>query len=380
MKIQFAIPIKPHDELYDNIRSVFDSGILTDGENCREFELEFSKALGHQVFALSVSSCMAALHLSYLTLGIGPGDEVIVPAMTHVATAHAVELVGAIPIFVDCNDLNGNIDVEKIEENITRKTKAIGLVHYLGMPCKMAKIKSLCDAYDLHLIEDCALSLGAKYKGKFTGSFGDFGCFSFYPSKHITTGEGGMLVSYNKNLIDRAKSISRFGKEYVKDNRLYEVNKLGLNYRMSELSACLGRYQLTGLNQQLKQREENANYFYSSILALKNKNIITFSLSNNSCIVPENASRSAFYCFNINFEKEKRDYIRNELTKKEIQTSIMYPAPVPKLTYYKNKYGYQRILFPKAENISERTISFGIGPHITKPMIDYMVNCISDLI
>src|SRR5581483_10945820 len=158
-----------------------------------------------------VSSGMAALHLSYIELGVGPGDEVIVPALTHTATAHAVEAVGAKPVFADCEIDTGNIDVSQLENLIGPKTKALSLVHFLGIPCEMDSIMKLAEKHRLKVVEDCALAIGTRYKGKHAGLFGDTGCFSFYPAKHITTGEGGMLLSKHPGLAERAHKTRGFG-------------------------------------------------------------------------------------------------------------------------------------------------------------------------
>ena len=162
-------------------------------------------------FSSSVSSCTAGMHLFYFSMGIGSSDEVIVPAQTHTATAHAVELSGAKPIFVDCNLYDGNINTSLLEKKITKKTKAICVVHFLGVPAEMNVIKRIANKFKLFLIEDCALSLGATYNGKHTGLFGDAGVFSFYPAKHITTGEGGMLITKNKKIQKKIKISKSLG-------------------------------------------------------------------------------------------------------------------------------------------------------------------------
>ncbi|MEZ5100176.1 MAG: DegT/DnrJ/EryC1/StrS aminotransferase family protein [Thermoleophilia bacterium] len=170
---------------------VLEGHVLTHGPECSAFEQEFAAFLGPDARAVTTSSCMASLHLAYLHLGVGPGDEVIVPAQTHVATAHAVEWVGARPVFVDCDPATGNLTAERIEAALTPATRAISVVHFLGIPCGMDEIARLARERGLFLVEDCALAVGSRFDGRHVGLFGDAGTFSFYPVKHLTSGEGG---------------------------------------------------------------------------------------------------------------------------------------------------------------------------------------------
>ncbi len=147
---------------------------------------------------------MAALHLSYLHLRIGAGDEVVAPALTHVATAHAIEWVGARPVFVDPDPATGNLTAERIAAALTPRTRAIALVHFVGIPCEMDDILALAESRGLKIIEDCAIAVGARWRGRHVGLFGDTGCFSFYPVKHMTTGEGGMFVSRHRGFPRRS--------------------------------------------------------------------------------------------------------------------------------------------------------------------------------
>src|SRR3990167_7159479 len=174
---------------------------LTNGEQVRCFEKEFARFLGDEdIECVAVSSCFAALYLALLSLGVGPGDEVILPALTHVAMVQAVELAGARPVFVDCDFLtDGNVTVDSIGNSLSEQTRAISVVHFMGMPCCMDDIVVYANKYRLYVIEDCALALGAKYAGKKVGTWGTVAAFSFYPSKHITTGEGGMVAAAGKN-------------------------------------------------------------------------------------------------------------------------------------------------------------------------------------
>ena len=358
--IPFAKPdIRPEDifSVMDLLRT---SDRLTDGDQCRMFEFEFKNYLSAD-YCLTTSSCMSALHLAYLTLELKPGDEVICPTMSHVATAHAIELVGATPVFVDCNEVNGNIDIYQIEKNITRKTKAITLVHYIGVPCHMDEINSLAKAYDLKVIEDCALSLGSKLGWKYTGTLSDIAAFSFYPSKHLTTGEGGMFVCKDIEIYNKAKSIRSFGKQG--GNYDYDIKYLGSNFRMSEMQASLGIDQLVRIEEYKKKRQENYKLYVKH-------GVVSF-IDIDPDVSP--------YCFCVKFEtKVIRDKIVEYLKKNDIGCSIYYPHPISRLSYYKNKYGFQQKLFPNAIVIADNTIALPVGQHINEKEVKYICDKIGE--
>ena len=200
-EISFGRPMIGAEEK-QAVADVLSGPILVHGPKAKEFEEAFA-AYTRADYAVSVSSCTAALHLSYFNLGLGVGDEVIVPAETHTATAHAVEICGAKPVFVDAEQRTGNIDIRQIESKITDRTRAISVVHFLGMPVDMDGINKIARKYNLFVVEDCALAIGTYFKGVHAGLYGDVGCFSFYPVKHITTAEGGMLITKNREIAER---------------------------------------------------------------------------------------------------------------------------------------------------------------------------------
>ncbi len=354
-KIPFAKPqISDGDiEAIKNVLILQDK--LTDGKQCRKFEEDFGDYIGAK-YCLAVSSCMAALHLSYLALGIGEEDEVICPSMSHVATAHAIELVGARPIFVDC-DSYGNIDNWELERYITNRTKAISLVHFLGQPCNMDKIRIFARDYGLSIIEDCALALGTKWEDKHVGTT-DIGCFSFYSIKHITTCEGGMFVTKHKYIYDRAKRIARFGK---KDWSFYnyDIADLGLNYRMSEMQAALGISQLERFPKNLKIRERNYQILESNLDKKYGNVKMFFGGSYGACLLLYNdiARHDLFH------------YLRKE----GIEASVYYPQPINRFSYYQEKYGFQPIKFPNAISIAHCSITLPVGSHLSEDDMDYMV-------
>jgi dTDP-4-amino-4,6-dideoxygalactose transaminase len=312
------------------------------------------------------------MHLFYLAIGINSKHQVIVSSQTHVATAHAIELTGARAVFVDSDDTTGNINIDQIEKKINKHTKAIAVVHYLGIPVDMHRIVKIAKKYNLYILEDCALSLGSKFKNKHVGLFGDAGAFSFYPAKHMTTAEGGMLILKNKKLYEKVKIIRGIGVNKSFDQRkfpgMYDVPVLGLNYRMSEINCAIGIEQIKKLKKFISVRIKNYKFYEKKIKKINNLKTINISAFDKK-ISP--------YCFPIIFNKIKLN-IRNKililLKNKKIGTSVYYPHPVPRLTYYKKKYGYSKIQFKNAEVYSDKMIVFPVGPHITFKNIDYIIN------
>jgi len=362
---------------FSAVNYVLRSGKYVHGKKTDEFEKLFRKFTNSKN-AITVSSCTAGMHLFYFNAGISRGDEVIVPAQTHVATAHAVELVGAKPVFVDCEMETGNIDVNKIEQKISKKTKAIVVVHFLGVPVDMIRIRKIAKKYKLLILEDCALALGSFIGGKHVGLFGDAGVFSFYPVKHITTAEGGMLITNNKKIADKIRSKKAFGvdKNYNQRNfpGKYDVKELGLNYRMSEVHASIGVEQMKKIKNFLRLRRKNFDFLYSKLKKLKGINILYNKRKNFT---------SSNYCMNIILDKKyekKRKKIINFLNDNGIGTSIYYPNPVPHMTYYKKKYKYNKNLFKNASMISYHSIALSVGPHINLKHLDFVVKKIKKVI
>ncbi len=357
--IPFGQPILGKEEKRA-VEEVLSGPILVHGPKSELFETAFAEFTGAP-HAVSVSSCTAGMHLIYHTLGFGPGDEIIVPSQTHVATAHAVELTGARPVFADAEPKYGNIDPLAIESLITSKTKALAVVHYLGVPADMEKISMIAKKHGLFLLEDCALSPGASFRDVHTGLVGDAGCFSFYPVKHLTTAEGGMIILKDAALTKKLKLLKAFGVNRNHGERTipgdYDVVDLGYNYRMSEVHAAIGIEQMTKLPSFLEKRKANFNLL-ASLLRAENK----FRILQQ----PVDEERtSSHYCMGIILQAElarKRATLMNELKAKGIGTSIYYPHPVPHMTYYREKYG--EISSPNAETISNSLIALPVGPHL----------------
>ncbi len=347
------------------VLEVLQSPLLTQGPQVRAFEEEFARFLGGECFCVAVSSCMAALHLAYLQLGLGPGDEVLLPAQTHVATAHAVELVGAKPVFVDCDPHTGNINPDLLPALITPRTRALSVVHFLGIPCDMEEILTLAQSFGLWVVEDCALAPGARLRGKPVGLWGDVGCFSFYPVKHLTTGEGGMLVTRHAEVAEAVARLRAFGLERSTARPgLYDVVALGLNYRMSEMQAALGRGQLRRLGENLERRQANFARLRENLADLEGIRILD---------VKDEKEASSHYCLSVVLEgglRERRSQILAQLQREGVGTSIYYPHPVPRLTYYRSKYGFSPQTYPQALAISDGSIALPVGPHLTPSDMD----------
>jgi perosamine synthetase len=375
-EIPFARPVIG-DEERRVAAEVLRGHVMVHGPRIDQFEKVFAKWVGSEA-AVAVSSCTAGLHLAYFYLELGPGDEVIVPAMTHVATAHAVEYVGAKPVFVDAELRTGNIDIDQIEKAITQRTKALSLVHFLGMPVDMDRINEIAHKHSLFVVEDCALAFGSKYKGVQTGLLGDIGLFSMYPVKHITTLEGGLVLSKHPRVLQKIALQRAFGVDRTHSNRTvpgqYDVNLLGFNYRMNELQAAIGVIQVDQLTGFLEKRKEN--YEVVSEMLKEVSTLHQFESSNGDF-------QSSYYCKSIVLQgglEKKRPEMIGALTACGVGTSIYYPRPVPELTYYRKKYGYTKGQFPVASKIADQSIALPVGPHLQPTDAQYVANSVIEII
>ncbi len=374
--IPFGKPMIGKEEK-DAVMKVLDGSMLVHGPVSTKFEEQFAVFTGAP-HAVSVSSCTAGMHLIYFALGYGPGDEIIVPAQTHIATAHAVELTGARPVFVDAEINTGNIDIEAIESAINSRTKAIAVVHYLGVPVDMPKVISIAKKHNLFLLEDCALAPGAKVDGTHVGLHGDVGVFSFYPVKHITTAEGGMIILRDGELAKKLKLLKAFGVNRTYGERkipgMYDAEVLGFNYRMSEIHAAIGVEQIKKLPSFLVKRHENFNRLEAGLKNITSVNVFPQPVDEHLC--------SSYYCLGMMLDEriaDKRPDFMNVLGKKGVGTSIYYPQPVPRMTYYKSKYGYSENQFVNAAGISDRIIALPVGPHLEISDMDYIVESVKQV-
>jgi dTDP-4-amino-4,6-dideoxygalactose transaminase len=368
-QVPFARP-NVTDEDRKAVLEVLDGHILTHGPQGKAFEAEFGAYMGPDAHCVSVSSCMAALHLAYLHLGFGPGDEVIVPAQTHSATAHAVEWVGATPVFVDCEPRTGNVSARLIEPALTPRTKAISVVHFDGIPCDMPPIVALAARHGLKVVEDCALAVGSRWEGRHVGLFGDIGTFSFYPVKHLTTAEGGMFVSRHREVAESVARLRAFGVDRTHSERavpgMYDVPTLGLNYRMSEIQAALGRPQLRRMDTNLAVREAHFRALQRALAGRRHVRVID---------ADDARATNSFYCLTAVFEgplASRRHEIVARLNAAGVGTSVYYPQPVPRMTYYRTKYGYDPQRFIHAAEISDQSVALPVGPHMSDADVEYV--------
>lgn len=272
INIPLLRPYFNSDEISE-IKKVLDSGWVSQGPKVKEFENKIKDFLKVK-YAIAVSNCTAALHLSLLALNIGKDDEVLVADYTFPATGHSVLYCRAKPVFVDIDPLTYNINPDLIENKITNKIKAIIPVHTFGQSAAMDKIMKIAEKYNLKIIEDAACSLGGKYKNRFTGTIGDIGCFSFHARKGITTGEGGMVVTNNKEYAKMIRKLSVFGIEnaWSREESEFSIptfNELGFNYKMSDISAAIGVAQIKKLDFIIKRKQKLAKYMDEQIRALE---------------------------------------------------------------------------------------------------------------
>lgn len=357
------------------VAEVLSGPILVHGPRAEEFERAFGKwtAAPH---AVSVASCTAAMHLVYFSWAFGPGDEVIVPAQTHAATAHAVALVGAKPVFVDAERATGNIDVAAIESAVTPNTRAIAVVHYLGVPVDMARVNAIARQRGLKVLEDCALAIGTKLGDVHAGLLGDAGCFSFYPVKHMTTAEGGMITTREAAFAARLARQKAFGVDRHAGERkipgVYDVTMLGYNYRMNEIEAAIGIEQVKRLDDILARRERNYRALRALLLELPELTLFAEAPP---------GSTSSRYCLSAMLSPTlapRRYEVVAALNARGVGTSVYYPRAVPHMTYYVEKYGYRPDSFPNAAWISAASIALPVGPHLDEDDMRYIGKAFKD--
>jgi dTDP-4-amino-4,6-dideoxygalactose transaminase len=335
--IPLMVPdIQPQD--IEAVVNVLKSGMLVQGRNVEELERSIANYLGVK-HAIAVSNGTASLHLALLVLGIGPGDEVIVPAFSYIATANVVELVGAKPVFVDISLEDYNIDVEQIENKITNRTKAVIPVHEFGLACDIDKVVSIAKKHKIKVIEDAACALGATSNGRFAGTFGDVSSFSFHPRKAITGGEGGLIVTNNDRLADKFRVLRNHG--ISMSNGKMEFVDAGYNYRLTDFQAALILSQFQRLETILTTKDNLAKIYFDELADVNNIKLPQ---------IP-NRKRHTWQSFHIVIsEKVDRDKLIVKLKKEGIGSNHGAQC-IPYQAYYKNKYNLDsEKLFPNALN------------------------------
>ena len=363
--IPVAEPCFGEEELSNVIEAVKSGWISSKGKFIEEFEQKLAKYCGRK-YGVATSNGTVALHLALKALGIGKGDEVIVPDLTFVAVANSVTYCNAKPVFVDSHPEYWCIDPEKIEEKITPRTKAIIPVHLYGHPCDMAPISDIANDHDLYVVEDAAEAHGAEYKGKKVGSFGVVSCFSFYGNKIITTGEGGMCLTNNEELAEKMRILRDHG---MNPNKKYWYDVVGFNYRMTNLQAAVGVAQLERLDEFIEKKREIAKWYSEELNDLEEKELITLH--------PEMPWAKCVYWMYCILVEDKfsmcRDELMKKLEEKEIDTRpFFYPMHV--MPPYKNNEK-----FPVAEEISRKGINLPSGVNLTKKNLKEVVSTIKEI-
>lgn len=342
---------------------------LTNGPIMRKFEKKIAQFVNTK-HSLAVGSATHALHLSVKSLGVKYGDEVIVPDFTFAATANAVSYCGAKPILVDVNDDTFTINPSQIKKKITKKTKAIIVVHYGGQSCNMDEINEIAKPKGIPIIEDCAHSLGSTYKSSHCGSIGIAGCFSFYPTKVITTGEGGMVTTNNLEVYKKTRILRSQGMDIFPDERekkatwKYDVVALGFNYRLDEIRSSLGLSQFQRIREINNLRIKIAKIYSNMIKKIPGITIPETKPDRNHI----------FHLYSIKIENNyplSRDELFLKLHKKGIGTSVQY-YPLHLMTYNKGKYSNRD--FPISNRLKDQLLCLPIFPLMSEKQIEYVVN------
>lgn len=350
------------------------------GPVCAEFEKRFGE-YNDSCFSIAVNSCTAALHLSLLASGIGPGDEVITTPMTFAATVNVIEHVGATPILADIDPVTMNIDPKQIEKVLSPNTKAIIPVHFAGRPCDMKQICGIVDEHDLVMIEDCAHAIGTEYDGKRAGNFGKFGCFSFYATKNITTGgEGGMVVTNDATMAERLKVLrlhgmskdawKRFGNDGYKH---YLVEGFGWKYNLTDWAAAIGLSQLS--------RVESIDTRRSAIWSRYNSAFANLPITTPTAVEP--GTKHAHHLYTILVDEIRagvsRDRFLEEMTIRGIGVGVHYLS-IPEHPVYRETYGWKPEDYPNAMRVGRQTVSLPIQPQLTDREIERVIKAVTEIV
>jgi dTDP-4-amino-4,6-dideoxygalactose transaminase len=345
---------KYQQEFEDKAIEVLRSGWYILGNEVQQFEKEFAEYIGSE-YCVGLASGLDALVLAFRALGISNGDEVIVQANTYIASVMGISMNGATPVFVEPDEYY-NIDYNKIEEKITSKTRAILVVHLYGQATSMDKILEICSKYNLYLVEDCAQSHGAKFEGKMTGTFGDIGCFSFYPSKNLGAfGDAGAITTNNKEIADSIKMLRNYGSE-----KRYHNKVVGFNSRLDEMQAGLLRIKLKYLDDLTEERIRIANMYCREI----NNSKIKLPLVNVAC--------TAVWHLFVLYVEDRNDFAEY-LNRNGIGNLVHYPIP-PHLSDAYKYLGFEKGSFPLTEEYADKVISIPIYNGMKDEEISYVIN------
>ncbi len=371
LNVPFYVPFVGDQEI-NEVAAAIRSGWLSKGPKTVEFESEIAGSVGSP-FAIGLNSCTAGLHLAQLAAGVGPGDEVITSPYTFVATANTIVHCGATPVFVDIDPKTLNLNPALIEQAITARTRAIIPVHFAGYPCDMDPIMDIADRYGLAVIEDAAHALFTRYKDRPVGSIGDLTCFSFYATKNLTTGEGGMVTTANEEWANRIRMMSLHGMSKNAWSRYsqqgswyYEVEHAGFKYNMTDLQAAIGLIQVKKLEQMQQLRAQHAASYTAAFSACEE-----LTLPHDS---PEH--RHAWHLYAIRLQASRLKITRDEmiqlLAEAGIGTSVHF-IPVPHHPFYRRR-GYRLAAYPETAKVYEATLSLPLYPGMTAEQVQYVAD------
>lgn len=354
-KIPISKPFFNNEEI-NEVKKVMQEGNLTTaafkgGKRVQELESLLCKFVGSQD-AVAINSGTAALHAALLALGIGKDDEVLLPSFTFLATANAIVATGAKPVFVDIKKTDYTIDSDNLEKKVTSRSKAVIPVHLYGHPADMRTISEIASKHSLHVIEDACQSLGSTYNGKQTGSIAELGCFSFYASKVLTSGEGGAIVTNSKELADRLRMIRNHGMLEGYDTRIF-----GLNLRMTEISAAIAKVQMRKLKKMLQIRRKNAM-------------TLTKLLQGKNIVLPKENDSSKYNWYLYTVAIEKRDDVVKKLNSLGIGATVYYKTPVHRTPFYSNS----SVSLPNTEWAAGHVLSLPVHPLVTASDVKYIAN------
>jgi dTDP-4-amino-4,6-dideoxygalactose transaminase len=374
----FGSPAIEDAEIQEVVASL-KSGWLGTGPKVAQFESDFRSYKGAE-YAVAVSSCTAALHLSMLAAQLKPGDEVITTAMTFCATVNAIIHAGATPLLVDIDPATMNIDPQQVEAKITSKTRIIIPVHFAGRPCQMDDLCEIVDRYGLKLIEDCAHAIETEYRGRKAGTFGDFGCFSFYVTKNIVTGEGGMILSRREEDAAQIKVLALHGmskdawKRFSDDGyKHYQVVECGFKYNMMDLQAAMGIHQLQRVEPYWLRRKEIWQRYNEAFADLP------ISLPTD----PEPETRHAYHLYTILIDEAKagmaRDAFLDAMTAHNIGVGVHYLS-IPEHPYYQKTFGWKPEDYPNAMRIGRQTVSLPLSAKLTDEDVEDVIKGVKQIL
>ncbi len=342
----------------DAVMEVLDSGMLAQGPRVAEFEEKFAEVCGVP-YAVATSSGTAGLHLSLLANGIGEGDEVITSSFTFIASVNSILFVGAKPVFVDIDDETFNLDPASLERAITEKTRAIMPVHLYGQLCDMDPILEIAKKHDLVIIEDAAQAIGAKYKGKLSGSFGT-GVFSLYATKNVMSGEGGMITTNDEAVAEHCRMLRNHGMK-----QRYYHDFLGYNYRMTDIHAAIGLAQLSRLEEMTQLRKMNAEYFNTNL---------------TSVVTPKTRRdvEHVWHQYTVRFDGGRdRDRAADVLREKGVGTGVFYPVPAHQQGYIREIVG--DVSLPITEKMAGEVLSLPVHPQLSEADREKIVHEVNQL-